>query len=268
MKWFIKAAKPFKGMDIKVVSETIDHPRLRSRRCWPRPSPRSPASRSTHDIIQEGDVVEKLQTQMQSGQNIYDAYINDSDLDRHPLPLQQDGQPDRLDGRRGQGRDQSDPRRRRLHRQVVHHRARRQAVPAARPAVRQPVLVPLRLVHRPADQGRVQGQVRLRPRRAGQLVGLRGHRRVLHQRREGDRRRAGLRPHGLRQEGPVARLALHRRLALDGRQGRQGHPQRPAGRRMGHPHGGLPSGRLLRRPAAAAPTARRRSTRSRSTSTG
>ena len=28
---------------------------------------------------------------------------------------------------------------------------------------------------------------------------------------------ARLRPHGLRQEGPVARLALHRRLAVDGR---------------------------------------------------
>ena len=34
----------------------------------------------THDLIGEGDVVEKLQTQMQSGQNIYDAYVNDSDL--------------------------------------------------------------------------------------------------------------------------------------------------------------------------------------------
>ncbi len=34
------------------------------------------------------------------------------------------------------------------------------------------------------------------------------------------------RPHGLRQEGPVARLALHRRLAVDGRQRRQGHPER------------------------------------------
>ena len=37
-------------------------------------------SRDTHDLIGEGDVVEKLQTQMQSGENIYDAYINDSDL--------------------------------------------------------------------------------------------------------------------------------------------------------------------------------------------
>ena len=43
---------------------------------------------------------------------------------------------------------------------------------------------------RPGPQGQVQGQVRLRPRRAGQLVGLRGHRRVLHQRRQGDRRQA------------------------------------------------------------------------------
>jgi len=34
----------------------------------------------THDLIQEGDVIEKLQTQFQSGQNIYDAYVNDSDL--------------------------------------------------------------------------------------------------------------------------------------------------------------------------------------------
>ncbi|HCW69233.1 MAG TPA: ABC transporter substrate-binding protein, partial [Thalassospira lucentensis] len=34
----------------------------------------------THDLIGEGDVIEKLQTQMQSNRNIYDAYINDSDL--------------------------------------------------------------------------------------------------------------------------------------------------------------------------------------------
>jgi glycerol transport system substrate-binding protein len=33
-----------------------------------------------HDLIQEGDVIEKLQTQMQSGENVYDAYVNDSDL--------------------------------------------------------------------------------------------------------------------------------------------------------------------------------------------
>src|SRR5690606_37391442 len=31
-------------------------------------------------LIQEGDVVEKLQTQMQSDKNIYDGWVNDSDL--------------------------------------------------------------------------------------------------------------------------------------------------------------------------------------------
>ncbi|MCK7512563.1 MAG: hypothetical protein MZV70_56690 [Desulfobacterales bacterium] len=40
------------------------HRRTSTRpRRWPRPSKRSPASRSTIDLIQEGDVVEKLQTQ-------------------------------------------------------------------------------------------------------------------------------------------------------------------------------------------------------------
>ena len=33
-----------------------------------------------HDLIQEGDVVEKIQTQMQTGQNLYDGWVNDSDL--------------------------------------------------------------------------------------------------------------------------------------------------------------------------------------------
>src|SRR4051794_6946368 len=42
-------------------------------------------------------------------------------------------------------------------------------------------------------------------------------------------------------------MAVHRCLAVDGRQRRQGHPERAAGRRMGHPHGRLPSGRLERR---------------------
>ncbi|MFX6743474.1 hypothetical protein ABTH23_20485, partial [Acinetobacter baumannii] len=36
--------------------------------------------RIKHDVIQEGDVVEKIQTQMQSGRNVYDAWVNDSDL--------------------------------------------------------------------------------------------------------------------------------------------------------------------------------------------
>jgi glycerol transport system substrate-binding protein len=79
MQWFVDAAKPFVGMDINVVSETITTHEYESQVL-------APAFRAitginiTHDLIGEGDVVEKLQTQMQSGENIYDAYVNDSDL--------------------------------------------------------------------------------------------------------------------------------------------------------------------------------------------
>ena len=137
-----------------------------------------------HDLIQEGDVVEKLQTQMQSGKNIYDAWINDSDLIGTHCRYQQASP--LTDWMAGEGKDVTIPTL-----DVDDFIGKsfttapgRQALPAARPAVRQPLLVPLRLVHRPDEQGRVQGQVRLRPRRAGQLVGLRGHRRVLHQGRQ------------------------------------------------------------------------------------
>ena len=46
MQWFVNAAKPFEGMEINVVSETITTHEYESK-CWPRPSPRSPASRSS-----------------------------------------------------------------------------------------------------------------------------------------------------------------------------------------------------------------------------
>ncbi|MFO1067652.1 MAG: ABC transporter substrate-binding protein [Geminicoccaceae bacterium] len=79
MEWFIKAAEPFKGMDIKVVSETIDTHVYESK-TLAKAFSEITGINLTHDLIQEGDVIEKLQTQMQSGENIYDAYINDSDL--------------------------------------------------------------------------------------------------------------------------------------------------------------------------------------------
>ncbi|MBA68946.1 MAG: ABC transporter substrate-binding protein [Rhizobiales bacterium] len=79
MQWFVDAAKPFEGMDIKVVSETITTHEYESKVLAPAFTAIT-GIKVTHDLIGEGDVVEKLQTQMQSGENIYDAYINDSDL--------------------------------------------------------------------------------------------------------------------------------------------------------------------------------------------
>ncbi|HEX2529607.1 MAG TPA: ABC transporter substrate-binding protein [Geminicoccus sp.] len=79
LTWFQKVAEPFKGQSIKVVSETIDTHVYESQTMAKAFSEITGINLS-HDLIQEGDVIEKLQTQMQSDQNIYDAYINDSDL--------------------------------------------------------------------------------------------------------------------------------------------------------------------------------------------
>ena len=79
LKWFQEAARPFEGMEIKVVSETIDTHVYESKTLAAAFTELT-GIKITHDIIQEGDVIEKLQTQMQSGQNVYDMYINDTDL--------------------------------------------------------------------------------------------------------------------------------------------------------------------------------------------
>jgi glycerol transport system substrate-binding protein len=79
LEWFIKAAAPFKGMEINVVSETITTHEYEAK-TLAKAFSEITGIKLTHDLIQEGDVVEKIQTQMQSGKNIYDAWINDSDL--------------------------------------------------------------------------------------------------------------------------------------------------------------------------------------------
>jgi glycerol transport system substrate-binding protein len=79
MMWFKEAAKQFKGMSINVASETIATHSYESK-VLAKAFTEITGIQITHDLIQEGVVVEKLQTQMQSGRNIYDAYINDSDL--------------------------------------------------------------------------------------------------------------------------------------------------------------------------------------------
>jgi glycerol transport system substrate-binding protein len=79
MAWFTKAGKSFRGMTIKVASETIATHEYESK-VLTKAFEEITGIKVIHDLIQEGDVVEKLQTQMQSDRNIYDAYINDSDL--------------------------------------------------------------------------------------------------------------------------------------------------------------------------------------------
>ncbi len=79
MEWFINAAKPFAGQETSIVSETITTHEYESK-TLAKAFTEITGIKVKHDIIQEGDVVEKIQTQMQSGKNIYDGWINDSDL--------------------------------------------------------------------------------------------------------------------------------------------------------------------------------------------
>ncbi len=79
LAWFTSAAAPFRGMSISVVSETLTTHEYEASTLTEAFFDVT-GIRVTHDLIQEGDVIEKLQTQMQSKQNIYDAYVNDSDL--------------------------------------------------------------------------------------------------------------------------------------------------------------------------------------------
>ena len=79
LKWFREAAKPYRGQTINVVSETIDTHVYESK-TLAKAFEEITGITVKHDLIQEGDVIEKLQTQMQSGRSIYDMYVNDSDL--------------------------------------------------------------------------------------------------------------------------------------------------------------------------------------------
>lgn len=79
MDWFIKAAEPFKGMEINVLSETIPTHEYESK-VLTKAFEEITGIKVNHQLLGEGEVVQAVQTQMQTNRNLYDAYINDSDL--------------------------------------------------------------------------------------------------------------------------------------------------------------------------------------------
>ena len=79
MEWFVKAAEPFKGMEINVLSETIPTHEYESK-VLTRAFEEITGIKVNHQLLGEGEVVQAVQTQMQTNRNLYDAYINDSDL--------------------------------------------------------------------------------------------------------------------------------------------------------------------------------------------
>ena len=79
MEWFIQAAAPFQDMEINVLSETIPTHEYESK-VLTKAFEEITGIQVNHQLLGEGEVVQAVQTQMQTGRNLYDAYINDSDL--------------------------------------------------------------------------------------------------------------------------------------------------------------------------------------------
>ncbi len=79
MEWFVNAAKPFAGMEVNVLSETIPTHTYESQTLT-KAFEEITGIKVNHQLLGEGEVVQAVQTQMQTGRNLYDAYINDSDL--------------------------------------------------------------------------------------------------------------------------------------------------------------------------------------------
>jgi len=79
LEWFQKAAEPYKGMKIKTCAEHISTHQWESE-VLAKAFQEITGIAVEHDIIGEGDVVERMQTQLASGKTIYHAYVNDADL--------------------------------------------------------------------------------------------------------------------------------------------------------------------------------------------
>ena len=82
MKWFIDAADKLKKKgvtEITVVSETLDTHVYESK-VLSKAFTEITGIKVRHDVIQEGDLVDKMQTSLRTGKSIYDGWVNDSDL--------------------------------------------------------------------------------------------------------------------------------------------------------------------------------------------
>ncbi len=79
MQWFIDAAKPFAGLEINVLSEGIPTHTYEST-VLTKAFEEITGIKVNHQILGEGEVVQAVQTQMQTNRNLYDGYVNDSDL--------------------------------------------------------------------------------------------------------------------------------------------------------------------------------------------
>ncbi len=106
MEWFIKAAEPFKGMEINVLSETIPTHTYEST-VLTKAFEEITGIKVNHQLLGEGEVVPAVHTQIQTNRNLFYGYINDSDLIGTHSRLQ--SAINLTDWMAGEGKDVTDP---------------------------------------------------------------------------------------------------------------------------------------------------------------
>ncbi|ABZ76417.1 ABC sugar (glycerol) transporter extracellular solute-binding protein, family 1 [Shewanella halifaxensis HAW-EB4] len=79
MLWFINAAKPYRNLTIRVTSERIPT-HIYESEVLAKAFYEITGIYVVHEVTGEGDVLHKMSIQNSTEQNLYDAYISDSDL--------------------------------------------------------------------------------------------------------------------------------------------------------------------------------------------
>ncbi len=74
MQWFVDTAQPFAGMEINVLSEDIPTHRYESDTLT-KAFEEITGIKVNHQILGEGEVVQAVQTQMQTNRNLYDGEV-------------------------------------------------------------------------------------------------------------------------------------------------------------------------------------------------
>jgi glycerol transport system substrate-binding protein len=233
MEWFVSAAEPFKGMEINVLSETIPTHEYESKTLT-RAFEEITGIKVNHQLLGEGEVVQAVQTQMQTNRNLYDAYINDSDLIGTHSRLQL--AVNLTDWMAGEGKDVTNPMLDLDDFMGISFTTGPDGKIYQLPDQQFANLYWFRYdwFQRPELKSRFKEMYGYE---LGVPVCLRGHRGIFLGACQGDRRCKGIWPYGLWQTGAGPGLAHDRCLAIHGRRRQQRPAQRHTRRRMGYPHG-------------------------------